>query len=160
MTSTQKVKNQKSPAIAAVSSAFFPGLGFIYIGNMMKAMAYMVIFACLIILQVNAVGNEHLAFAFLMAGFHVFQIWDAAKEAQRYNNDYEKQSENGEAVTSIFPGLSILIIGIIFQIAELGIIRYRDVVQLWPVVLIALGAKFIYDYSRQNTSENEGGTHE
>ncbi|MCP5054699.1 MAG: hypothetical protein GY940_46470 [bacterium] len=163
MVEKQNIKNQKSPVGAAILSAICPGLGLFYIGNMMKAVAYIIIFACLIILQIKGRGHENVVFGLLIAGFYVFQIFDTAREARKTAYSGVAESVEEDFVDSYFPGAVILAIGVVFQLAELDIIRYRDVTRLWPVVLIAMGAKFIFDYSRDGKDENEsehGHTHE
>ena len=60
------------------------------------------------------------------------------------------------ANVSLFWAIIILAIGVICQLAELDVIRYRDIARLWPIILIGLGAKYIYTYSRNK----EGGQNE
>ena len=79
--SNRRIK--KNPALAAVISAIFPGTGMFYVGNYIKGIAYIIVFGMLIALEVHAgqYGTrvmEIIVFAFLIAGFYIFQIVDSA----------------------------------------------------------------------------------
>lgn len=166
----QQVRNEKNPVGAAVLSAIFPGLGFFYIGNAIKAIAYIVVFASLIVLQVKGRGHEHVVYGLLIAGFYIYQIFDSFDEARKtqYREAAAPVNTAGpfgtEGEPSLFAGVTLLVIGVIFQLAELGIVRYRDITKLWPLVLIAVGAKFIYTYAIEKQDEtgnsNVGGKNE
>ena len=162
MTDKRQPRQEKNPVGAAILSAFFPGLGLIYVGNTIKAVAYMVIFACLIVLEVKAHNHEHIVFGLMIAGFYIFQIFDSFEEARKVDYKEVKEKVGFEMESSLFAGVTILVIGIVFQLASLNIIRYRDITRLWPLVLIALGGKFIYTYAQESKvkSDSLGGNNE
>jgi hypothetical protein len=153
----QQTRNEKNPVGAAILSAIFPGLGFFYIGNAMKAIAYIVVFASLIVLQVKGRGHEHVVYGLLIAGFYIFQIFDSFDEARK--TQYKEAPQDAafieEGAPSLFAGVTLLAVGVIFQLAELDIIRYRDISKMWPLVLIAVGIKFIFTYARESRDEKE-----
>ena len=147
MAEEKQVPNEKNPVGAAVLSAIFPGVGFFYIGNVVKGIAYILIFASLIVLEVESKrAGEHVAFGLMIAGFYIFQVFDSYNEAKKVNSGKEPIT-NGQQKISLFGSVLILVIGILFQLAELDILRYRDIVKFWPIILIVLGARFIYTYS-------------
>ena len=154
MAETRRQPNEKNPVGAAVLSAIFPGVGFFYIGNAVKGIAYMLIFATLIVLEIEGRGSDHVVFALMIAGFYIFQVFDSHNEAKRVNSG-EVPKTNGEEKISLFASFVILGIGIFFQLAELRIVRYRDLAKLWPLILIVLGARFIYTYAVTNREEKQ-----
>ena len=159
MAETKQVQTEKNPVGAAVLSAIFPGVGFFYIGNAVKGIAYILIFASLIVLEVESRrAGEHVVFGLMIAGFYIFQIFDSYNEAKKASSR-EEAATNGREQLSLFGSVLILVVGIFFQLAELDIIRYRDIVKFWPIILIALGARFIYTYSlsaKEEESESGG----
>ncbi|UCH95610.1 MAG: hypothetical protein JSV88_01855 [Candidatus Aminicenantes bacterium] len=159
MAEKKRVPTEKNPVGAAVLSAIFPGVGFFYIGNVVKGIAYILIFAALIVMEVESNRDpEHVVFGLMIAGFYIFQIFDSYNEAKK-TSSREKAVTNGEDKISLFWSVAVLVAGIIFQVAELDIIRYRDVTRLWPLILIALGARFIYTYTMTGRKEKEDEYH-
>lgn len=159
MAEKKQIPTDKNPVGAAVLSAIFPGVGFFYIGNAVKGIAYILIFASLIVLEVESrQAGENVVFGLMIAGFYIFQIFDSYNEAKKASLR-EEAVTNGQEKLSLFGSVLILVIGVFFQLAELDIIRYRDIVKFWPIILIALGARFIYTYSlsaKEEESESGG----
>ena len=158
----QNAGSKKNPALAAIISAIFPGVGFFYIGNFMKGIAYMIIFAMLIVMEVysseySSRVMEIVIFALFIAGFYIFQIIDSFNEARATGlkpatqNGTKKKAEE----ISLFGSLTILILGIIFLLINFDILTYRQVIRLWPLFFIGLGMKFIYNYYRKKEDDNE-----
>lgn len=158
------VKDRKSPGLAAVISAIFPGAGFFYIGNHLKGFIYMIIFASLIILEVNSSSSgfhssvpEIIFFGLMIAGFYFFQIFDSYNEAKR--TDYEIVKEEVKEVKkeeiSLLGSIIILIIGILFLMRNLDVLCFRDIVKLWPFFLIVIGIKLIFDYSKKGGGKKD-----
>ena len=151
------VRDRKSPGLAAVISAIFPGAGFFYIGNYLKGFIYMVIFASLIILEVNSSSGfysrapEIIFFGLMIAGFYFFQIFDSYNEAKKTGYEIVKEdvTEVKKEEISLLGSIIILIIGILFLMRNLSVLHFRDIVKLWPFFLIAIGIKLIFDYSKK-----------
>lgn len=157
MDEKQEVRNEKNPVGAAILSALFPGVGFFYIGNVVKAIAFILIFASLIVLQVEARGKENIVFGLMIAGFYIFQIFDSYDEARRTGSRaIEGSPVKGQV--SLFWAVIVLVIGVFFQLAELDVITYRHIARMWPIFLIGLGGRYIYSYYVQN--KEEGGENE
>ena len=155
MDNKQQTKSEKSPLGAAVISAIFPGVGLFYVGNKIKAISYLFVVAFLIMMIVEGKGNDKIIFSLLLGGFYFYQIFDSFYEAKKSKGGVAVSGEKSANV-SLTWALIVLGLGVVCQLAELDIIRYRDVTKLWPVILIGFGAKFIYDYTRNK----EGGQNE
>lgn len=150
----QDIRKEKSPALAAFLS-IFPGMGSFYNGNILKGLSYGLIFAALIVLIVHARGNEPIVFAFLIAGFYIFQIIDSFNEAKRISSS-GLEDEERETRMSLFASITILIVGIIFQLANLDLISYRRITELWPLLLIAIGLSIVISYYKKKEGEENG----
>jgi TM2 domain-containing membrane protein YozV len=143
--------NRKSPALAAIISAIFPGAGFFYIGNFFKGIAYMIIFAMLIVLEVysSEYGSRELetvVFGLLIAGFYIFQIIDSYNDARIVRFKAGRENGNNKEEMSLAGSVVVLILGIVFLLINFDVLSYGQVIRLWPLVLIGLGLKFILNY--------------
>lgn len=151
----QRIVNEKNPLGAAILSALFPGVGFFYLGNVLKGIAYILVFASLIVLIAEGRGHDAPMLGIMIGGFYIFQIFDSFNEAKRTRYKEEVvEAKNGEGV-SLTASVIILVIGVVFQLAELGLFRYRDIGRFWPLILIAFGAKFLYSYLKGAREEQE-----
>ncbi len=150
-----KVQKEKNPSLAAFL-AIFPGMGAIYNGNVIKGITYMVIFAVLIVLTDNANDPDAFVFGLMIAGFFIFQVLDSYNEASRINrNALAEESPAGQKEDlSLFASITVLVIGIIFQLANFDVLTYRQVTRLWPLVLIIFGIKIVYNYFKKEESKN------
>ena len=152
--------SRKSPALAAIISAIFPGAGFFYIGNFLKGIAYIIIFAMLIVLEVHSseYGSNELeivVFGLLIAGFYIFQIIDSFNDARavRYQASQERNPDQEEM--SLIGSVVVLILGIVFLLINFDVLSYGQVIRLWPLVLIGLGLKFILNYYELKRKETD-----
>ena len=159
MDEKKQVINKKNPLGAAVLSTLFPGVGFFYIGNFVKGIAYIMVFVSLIVLATKSRGHEIPVFVLMCVGFYIYQIFDSFDEAKKADYVTAKKKMADEQNISLFIAVVMLALGIIFQLANLDIIRFRDITRLWPIVLIVLGINFIYSYSRDK-EVNEGEENE
>jgi len=150
-----KGQKEKNPSLAAFL-AIFPGMGAIYNGNIIKGITYMLIFAVLIVLTDNANDPDAIVFGLMIAGFFIFQILDSYNEAARINrNELAAESPAGHKEDlSLFASITVLLIGIIFQLANFDLLTYRQVTRLWPLVLITFGIKIVYNYFKREESKN------
>ncbi len=160
-------RENKSPIISALLS-FIPGLGSVYNGNYWKGLTYLTIFAFLIVMLDSGRGGEEIFFGIFLAGFYFFQIIDSYNEARKQSNmvssninkdDIEsdvssKEDENSD-VMSLHGAITILVIGILFLLANLDILSMRRIIKLWPLLLIAAGIKAIYESSKNKEDNDE-----
>jgi hypothetical protein len=115
-------RKEKNPSLAAFL-AIFPGMGAIYNGNFLKGITYVLI----------------------------FQIVDSYNEAGRMNQNIAigEESAGSKEDLSLFSAVAVLVIGIIFQLANFDLLTYRQVTRLWPLALIAFGIKIVFNYFKR-----------
>lgn len=150
-----KAQKEKNPSLAAFL-AIFPGMGAIYNGNIIKGIAYMLIFAVLIILTDNANDPDGVVFGLMIAGFFIYQIIDSYNEASKINQNIlaEENPASQKEDLSLFSAVVVLLIGIVFQLANFDLLSFRQVTRLWPLVLIVFGIKIVYDYFKKEEKKN------
>lgn len=148
-------KPPKSPALAGILSFFFPGTGALYNREYMKGILYMLIFAGLVTL--NAGGEAGQPFkGIVLAGFYIFQVIDAIQMAKSINaraltGEGAKEEEFSLTLKSgsIFWGGLLLVLGVLFLLANFDVLSYDKLWRFWPVLVIGFGGKFLYDHFRQ-----------
>jgi len=152
----QEKISPKSPAVAAFLS-MIPGVGALYLGNIAKGIAYMIIFAGLIVLTSHASVTDSVVFGLLIGGFYIFQIIDSVNDARKQAArsaatalDTEGEKEEMSLFTSVF----ILVLGILFLLANFDVITFRQIARLWPLLLISIGLNIIFRYFKKE-SDNE-----
>jgi hypothetical protein len=151
-------RKEKNPSLAAFLG-IFPGMGAIYNGNFLKGITYMLIFAVLIVLTNNAHDPDAVVFGLMIAGFYIFQIIDSYNEAGKINQSRSpgEEAATGKEDFSLFSAIVVLVLGIIFQLANFDLITYRQITRLWPLALIAFGIKIVFNYF--NREEHTNGKH-
>jgi hypothetical protein len=148
-------KPPKSPALAGIFSAIFPGTGAIYNGNYLKGILYMIIFAGLVSIQGS--GGQPFV-ALLLAGFYFFQLIEAINEARAISASTEAESAVSTRVSieaqleaikpsgSISWGIILILLGSLFLLANFEVISYDSFIRFWPLALVGLGLKLLVDY--------------
>ena len=150
-----KGQKEKNPSLAAFL-AIFPGMGTIYNGNIIKGITYMLIFTILIVLTDNAQDPDAVVFGLMIAGFFIFQIIDSYNEASKINQNIlaKENPASYKEDLSLFSAIIVLMIGIVFQLANFDLITFRQVTRLWPLVLIIFGIKIVYNYFKREENKN------
>jgi hypothetical protein len=173
---TENKQIEKSP-VGASFLAMVPSMGHFYAGNMIKGIAYALIFVFLLMMVINGRGDEVVPFALGLGGFYIFQIIDAYNEAKKASGRKramtETDGETNEEESSLTMGIIILGLGIVFQLYALDLISFSIIGKFWPIFLVGFGGKLIYSYIKNNnekkenpgtsgyeTKENNGGTNE
>lgn len=149
-------KITKSPVLAAVLSIIFPGAGSLYNGDFLRGIVFIIIFAGLVTLQTRSHVQPFAGL--LLAGFYFFQIFDAVHQARMINlaaSGGEVKAEAAPATAaepkgSIFWGILMIALGVIFLLANFEIILYENIFDYWPVVIIVIGLKLILDAFRRH----------
>ena len=146
----------KSPALAGILTFFFLiGTGALYNGQIKKAIFFFLAFSGLVTLQTSGRGQPFLALC--LAGFCIYQIYDAVHTAKLINlgylgEDIEKQARSVDEIPepvrsgSIFWGLVLIVLGGVLLLANYQIIDYDTLFDFWPLIIIVIGFKFIMDY--------------
>jgi|GEM_PF-272135 len=148
-------KQRKSPILAFLLSFFFPfGVGPFYNGEVVKGLIYLVIFAGLVTMQQH--GDAQPFAGIVLGAFYIFQIIDSVNVANRINRralvggevEEEEAVVPTEAVTagSIFWGVLLIVLGGILLLGNFEVISYKTILDFWPVVVIVIGARLIFDY--------------
>ncbi|MBN2409677.1 MAG: hypothetical protein JXE07_08060 [Candidatus Aminicenantes bacterium] len=148
-------KPRKSPVLAFLLSFFFPfGVGPFYNGELVKALIYLVVFAGLVTMQQH--GDAQPFAGILIGAFYIFQIIDSVNVANKINRraalggevEEEETTISTEAVTagSIFWGVLLIVLGGILLLGNIEVISYKTIWDFWPLVVIVIGAKLIFDY--------------
>ncbi len=153
MTEDRQVVVTKNPVGAGILSAIFPGMGMFYIGNVVKGFAYMGAFALIIVLLVHARSTDNVVFALMLAGFYIYQVFDSYNEAKRTDFTQEKEMKPIPEQISLTGSWIILIVGVVFQLVNITRLDFHHIVDLWPLFLIGVGLKYIYDYSKEKKIE-------
>jgi TM2 domain-containing membrane protein YozV len=148
------VRLPKSPGLAAFLS-LFPGLGQVYNGQIARAFVFF--FAFVGSIYLTASGHE-FPFAFLIPFVHLFNMIDAWKGATAINRRFlggksEDVSEE-EAVESPLWGGSLVAIGLLVLLSNMGWLDLDRLARWWPILLIAVGAYFIYGSIQKKKAED------
>jgi TM2 domain-containing membrane protein YozV len=141
-----RTQQSKSPVLASFLS-IVPGCGQFYLGNLLKGIAHLLVFAGLITLANHAGGDDEVVFALMIAGFYIFQIFDTYRDAQRTRPIVsDGTAQENEEELSLFWAIAVLVTGVAFQLSNLELISLRQISRLWPLILIVLGVKLLVDY--------------
>jgi len=143
----------KSPAAAALLSIFIPiGAGALYNEQKSKALTQFFIFAGLIYAITR--GGNAVVFGLGIAAFYFYQIFDNVQSARALNIAAASQESPAVAVPenfgagesgSIFWGLFLIVLGALLILANFEIIAYKTLWNCWPVAVILVGLKLVYD---------------
>ncbi|MDD8014577.1 MAG: DUF5668 domain-containing protein [Acidobacteriota bacterium] len=148
-------KPPKSPAAAGILSAIFPfGIGAFYNGEYAKGVIYLFVFALLVSAQPHR-GQPFLGL--ILAGFYFYQIIDSINVAKAINRktvpgkediaspaeDLSQPLKSG----SVFWGIVLVALGVVFLLANFDIISYGTLWDLWPAAIILVGLKLLVDYA-------------
>lgn len=137
-----------SPGLAFLLG-LLPGVGAIYNGQYAKGLVHVVILGLLFSIA-NSGASDGLEplFVFLIIGWFFYMAFEAYHTARR--------RERGEAVdefSSIMPirktgfpagPVILIVLGVVFLLNTLDVVRLYQILKYWPVFLIALGIYLLY----------------
>jgi TM2 domain-containing membrane protein YozV len=144
-----------------------PGVGAIYNGQYAKGVVHVVIFGLLI--SIMDAGNVHglePLFGLLIGIWYFYMPFEAYHTARK--------RQLGEAVdefSSIFPihaqrrglpvgPIALIVLGVVFLLNTMDVIRFDQILRWWPVGLIAVGVYALYCRISGNDRECTGPTPE
>lgn len=155
-----------SPGLAFLLG-LIPGVGAIYNGQYAKGVIHVVILGILIsIAHSGAAGPFEPLFGMLIAAwffYMAFEAYHTAKKRQMGLPVDEFSSIVPLRNTGGFPVGPVLLIalGVVFLLANLGLLDFHRLIRYWPVFLIALGAYMLYArLSGQPEVPGQEATHE
>ncbi len=139
-----------SPGLAFVLG-FIPGVGAIYNGQYAKGLVHVVVFGLLVsIVGSPAAGGMEPFFGLLISTWVFYMAFEAYHTAKR-----RQMGEVVDEFSSLLPmrgaghgfpvaPIVLIVVGIIFLLNNLEIIRLYQLLKYWPVFLIVLGAYMLY----------------
>lgn len=143
-------KSMKSPGFAGVLGMFPFGVGALYNGQYTKALLHLVIFSGLVHMQGRGGGQPFIGL--VLAGFIVYQFFDNIQSARAINAAAAGQAVAVDQVLpeipsqgSIFWGVVLIALGGLLILANFEVINYDTLFDFWPVAVIVLGLKLVFD---------------
>lgn len=143
---TAAVKSDANPGLA-LALGFIPGLGAIYNGEYIKGLIHVLVFGGIIaILSSDVPAGVSVFFAIALAFFYCYMPVDAYRVAKaRREGAPPPAGLIGEGGGQKPVGAFVLIIlGILFLLANFGLLREDWFAKSWPVGLIALGIYLLW----------------
>jgi TM2 domain-containing membrane protein YozV len=137
------VQLPKSPGLAAFLS-LFPGLGQVYNGQIARAFVFF--FAWVGSIYLTASGHE-FPFAFVIPFVYLYNLIDAWKGAAAVNARFlggKADTVDEAGVESPVWGGSLALLGVLILFNNLGWLDLTRLARWWPILLIAVGAWFVY----------------
>jgi TM2 domain-containing membrane protein YozV len=163
-TTVTQGKPRKSPVAAGILSGILAGAGQLYNGQASKALLFFIIFAGLISIMPH--GPQPFI-PLIFAGFWFYQIIDAVQTAKGINlralgqpapsappasvpfvDEVVKPGPAG----SIFWGSVLMVVGVVFLLGNFELIDYDRIFDFWPVIVIAIGVKMVFDFLRKKNA--------
>ncbi|MEO7652735.1 MAG: DUF5668 domain-containing protein [Bryobacteraceae bacterium] len=133
--------------------AFFlgliPGVGAIYNEQYAKGLVHALLFGLLItIMDSHVSGGLHVLIGMAIPAFIFYMAFEAYHTAQRRNSgqfvDEFSSVFETSARSSTGGAIVMIVLGIVFLLNTLEIVRLRQLIRFWPVLLIALGVSMLY----------------
>jgi TM2 domain-containing membrane protein YozV len=131
----------------ALALGFIPGLGAVYNGEYIKALIHVLVFGGIIaILSSDVPGGVSAFFAIALGCFCCYMPIDSYRVARaRRDGAPPPAGIMGETSAQRPIGAFVLIIlGILFLLANFGLLREEWFAKSWPVALIALGVYLLW----------------
>jgi hypothetical protein len=152
-TAAPYVQLPKSPGLAAFLS-LFPGLGQVYNGQIARAFVFF--FAFVGSIYLTASGHE-FPFAFVIPFVYLFNVIDAWKGATALNRRFlgggsEDRTAEDNVESPVWGG-SLVAIGLLVLLSNMGWLDLDRLARWWPLLLIAVGAYFIYGSIQKKKAE-------
>ena len=138
------VRLPKSPGLAAFLS-LFPGLGQVYNGKIARAFVFF--FAWVGSIYLTGPGENPFPFAFLIPFVYLYNMIDAWKGANAINQRFlggRSEAEEGSTIESPVWGALLVVFGVLILFNNLGWLDLDRLARWWPLLLIAVGAYFVY----------------
>lgn len=158
--SVPKSTSDISPGWAFVLG-LIPGVGAIYNQQYAKGLFHIIIFAALVsIVDRPGVGGPFAGF--LISGWFFYMPFEAYHTAQRRQRGEVVDEMSG--LVNLPPGmrrlpigpLLLIVLGIVFLLDNLGLLRIDEILRYWPVLLIVLGVVLLMQRIQGAQTVKEG----
>jgi hypothetical protein len=155
-----------APAVAADPSispglafllGLLPGVGAIYNGQYAKGLVHAFVFGLFITIAESSHGMQPIL-AMMLAAFFIYMPFEAYHTARKRMNGEPVDEFSSlvamKAGASGFPvgPVSIILVGIVFLLNNLEIVRFSQVVRFWPILMIFMG---IYQLRQRMSRRHE-----
>jgi TM2 domain-containing membrane protein YozV len=130
----------------ALALGFIPGVGAIYNGQVVKAIAQVLIFGSLIAMGDRVGGAAGPFFGLGAAAFYFYMLIDSYQTAKRKSlgQPVEEWFGLGDAKMNAPIGAALLIgLGVLFLLDNLGIPIFHYMGRFWPILLILIGVAML-----------------
>lgn len=144
------VSSGPNPALAGILSGFFPGIGQVYAGEVMRGVMVDLIFAALIFAVSQVHGGMEPFFGIGISFWYIYQIIDAVRLARAkqigaaapdpFGIGSAKWQARWEQKGSGTPLGAMILIAIGSLLLLGNIFSFGHFVRLWPLILVAIGA--------------------
>ena len=141
-----------NPGLAAVLG-FIPGLGAVYNGEYVKALIQVLIFGGIIAGLASDISTGYIVFLSIGLGcFYFYMPIDSYRVARARRMGEPDPGILPESSTGRPVGAIVLIVlGILFLMANFGILQEDWFSKAWPLGLIALGVWLVWDRMNANS---------
>ncbi|MBP6703762.1 MAG: hypothetical protein KBH14_04440 [Vicinamibacteria bacterium] len=130
--------HRRSPALAAFLS-FFPGFGHLYNGEIGKALAFFCAFATCVFVMAETEGGS-VFFGLLLPFIVFYNMIEAYRSAERINlQSFSGVSTVNEPESNRLWGWSLVAMGGLLLLHNLGLFSFAWIAKMWPLLMIAAG---------------------
>ncbi|HXX21033.1 MAG TPA: DUF5668 domain-containing protein [Candidatus Acidoferrum sp.] len=131
----------------ALALGFIPGLGAVYNGEYVKALIHLFVFAGIIAALNTDLPDSYYVFLGIALGcFYFYMPIDAYRVAKARQLGAPQPTDALQAQGRKPMGAIVLIVlGVLFLLANFGLLRTEWLVKGWPIGLIALGVWILMD---------------
>ena len=142
--STHVSRNHPGVALAL---GFIPGLGAVYNGEYMKALVHVAIFGGIIALLNTNLPDAYDAFLGIALGcFYFYMPIEAYRMAKaRQLGEPEPQDLVYARGRKPMGAIVLIVLGVLFLLANFGLLRTEWLTKGWPIGLIAIGVWILAD---------------
>lgn len=153
-----------SPGLAFLLG-LIPGVGAIYNGQYVKGLIHVIVLGVLISIVDNGEmsGGLEPLFGMMIAAWIFYMAFEAYHTAKKrllgqpvdeFSSVFPLRRQPGQHSQFPVAPAFLIAVGVLFLLNNMGIIRFYQLLQYWPVALIALGAYMLYE--RISSSQTNG----
>jgi hypothetical protein len=150
--------NGPSPGLALFLGAI-PGVGAIYNGQYAKGFLHVVVLGILIGLAQHTTGVGEPLFGLLVFCFWAYMMAEAYHTAKKRLagqpiDEWSGLLPPGSRIQGAAGAIILIVLGVVFLLDTLDIIRVNDIARYWPVILIVAGVLMLYRRLAPSSTES------
>jgi len=135
----------------ALALNFFPGLGYLYLGDLQKALVVFLLFAGLTMLGDH--GESHGLFIMALIAFAVVDGYRQAKAMCCAPAPTQEHTSPRRLHGGIVGGIILIVLGLFFLLDQMYDIDFEPILRMWPLVLVGVGGWMIWSHYRPKKDE-------